>query len=1085
MDKYEYQLCADRIKALIAEKRFAEAMDIADTIDWRRVKSVSMLGTVSEIYKINRRYEESRDILLLAYERYPSSRTIVYALCELSVKMDDIVQAISFYREFVKIAPGDTGSYILLYKIYTAQEVSLEERIEVLEEYKKREYKEKWAYELAYLYHLTGQETKCIEACDELILWFGTGKYVNKAMELKKLHASLSATQELKYQEARNRAEAAPREPAPSPVPANAPAPIPSASPNLDLVPEYEQMYTPAGGDILPASDIRIREEAGDKQGSSQDKFSTKNLQSELQESMEAYLSEERDGEADDHILESNLGPQIEPVPVMDANEGEIRDQAGMRAEEVPDENVAKTQEFSLNEAFDFGRLKGMTSSDDIQSDIPEQREENRDMETETGYTEVKEQGVSDTVVSDGELPDGEIPDGEIPDGEIPNGELPETDISETPMQETDGTDDTEHTVSGEESSEEEVPEEESYSGNYTENNLAQHSSDVRKRNRYMPSRYDELLGEEYDGQITISSSIDGDMVEKQITGQMDIEEFLRNWEEKKLRKKYRDNELSRTDDLYDKLKGVIPSNSGGSVKTLEESRPIIKMVNVPETMLINNDETENESEAGELPETGDLTESEDEEGSGTEGMEGTAAEDLPEIDEDLPESDEDLPESEEDLPESEEDLSESEEDLPESDMDLPYSDEGSGEEPGADTEDETDGYPDNELPGSEYSENGAPDKEDAPKETEIDLEGYYGDEESEPEENKKPEKLYDTSEIRAAFNYDYVEDIGEVEELEDIEQPDEVDDIISTSNLPLEQIEAEFDAMSEERYLSDNPMVHSSRFDENGRMKHPSYMVLEETVKSKRDFDEEEMKLFGRYDGIEHVKAQLVDALDDMSMAAARGNVVVMGAEGTGRRGLAIDMVKAMQVMDSSFLGKVAKISGEALNKKNIPSTLRKLNNGALIVENAGGLTVESMEMIGEALITSQDSVLVVLEGTKETIQPILDSNKPLLEVVFDARIDVSDFSDDDLVAYAKGYAKEQEYSIDEETGVLALYTKIAEMQTLDHRVTIDDVKDLIDKAIVHVNKKTLAHLLDVLFSRRYDDNDCIIIREKDFVEK
>ena len=193
MDKYEYQVCADQIKLLISEKRFAEAMAIADTIDWRRVKSVSMLCTVSEIYKINKCYAESIEILLLAYDRYPNGRTIVYALCELAIKLNDIVRAVEYYKEFVQLAPEDTSNYVLLYKIYELQEVSLEERIEVLEEFKKRDYREKWAYELALLYHKIGQETRCIQECDELILWFGDGKFVKKAMELKMQHRYTSS----------------------------------------------------------------------------------------------------------------------------------------------------------------------------------------------------------------------------------------------------------------------------------------------------------------------------------------------------------------------------------------------------------------------------------------------------------------------------------------------------------------------------------------------------------------------------------------------------------------------------------------------------------------------------------------------------------------------------------------------------------------------------------------------------------------------------------------------------------------------------------------------------------------------------
>ena len=203
MDKYEYKVRSEEIKDLIAKKKYTEAMKIADTIDWRRVKSVNMLCTISDLYKLNRRFEESREILLLAYERHPGGRMIVYSLCELSIKLDDVVQAVEYYKEFVQTAPRDNGRYILQYKLYEAQEVSLEERIAVLEELKRREYREKWAYELAYLYHRIGLSTKCIEECDELILWFGEGKYVTKAMELKMLHTSLSGDQLEKYSKAK------------------------------------------------------------------------------------------------------------------------------------------------------------------------------------------------------------------------------------------------------------------------------------------------------------------------------------------------------------------------------------------------------------------------------------------------------------------------------------------------------------------------------------------------------------------------------------------------------------------------------------------------------------------------------------------------------------------------------------------------------------------------------------------------------------------------------------------------------------------------------------------------------------------
>ena len=191
MDKTEYKIRAEEIKSLIRAQRFADAVRIADTIDWKRVKSVGMLCAISDLYKVNRRLEESRDILLLAYDRSPTRREIVYSLCELAIAMGEFVQAVEYYKEFVRLAPRNTARYILQYKLYEAQEVSLEERIAVLEEYKKHDYNEKWAYELAYLYHRVGLTTECIEECDELFLYMREGRYVIKALELKALHEPL------------------------------------------------------------------------------------------------------------------------------------------------------------------------------------------------------------------------------------------------------------------------------------------------------------------------------------------------------------------------------------------------------------------------------------------------------------------------------------------------------------------------------------------------------------------------------------------------------------------------------------------------------------------------------------------------------------------------------------------------------------------------------------------------------------------------------------------------------------------------------------------------------------------------------
>lgn len=199
MDKYEYRVKTEQMLEYMEKKQYKKAMEIADTVDWRRVKNASMLNTVSEIYESNGEFQKSRDILFVAYDRSPGSRKIVYRLGTLALKINDIEEASDCYEEFVKLAPKDPNQYILKYKILKAQKASYEEQITALEDFKKSEYVEKWAYELALLYHEAGMTAECLEECDDLILWFSEGKYVYQAMELKMKYKPLTPLQQEKY----------------------------------------------------------------------------------------------------------------------------------------------------------------------------------------------------------------------------------------------------------------------------------------------------------------------------------------------------------------------------------------------------------------------------------------------------------------------------------------------------------------------------------------------------------------------------------------------------------------------------------------------------------------------------------------------------------------------------------------------------------------------------------------------------------------------------------------------------------------------------------------------------------------------
>ncbi len=207
MDKYEYNLKLDQMKSLFAEENYEAAAELADTINWNKIKNVNALVKAGEVYEKAERYQDSRDVLLMAYDRSPIGRMIIYRLAEVAIKMNDLSAANEYYEEFVKIAPHDNMKYVLRYNIKKAQGAGYSDLIPILEEFKDQEYTEEWAYELAYLYHKAGISDKCIDACDELILWFGDGPYVERALELKMLYQPLTKVQESKYRRFRQERE--------------------------------------------------------------------------------------------------------------------------------------------------------------------------------------------------------------------------------------------------------------------------------------------------------------------------------------------------------------------------------------------------------------------------------------------------------------------------------------------------------------------------------------------------------------------------------------------------------------------------------------------------------------------------------------------------------------------------------------------------------------------------------------------------------------------------------------------------------------------------------------------------------------
>ena len=975
MDKSEYKLRAEEIKDLISRGEYAQAAEIADTIDWRRVKSVMMLCTISDLYKINRRYEDARDMLLLAYERRPGGRTICYSLCELSIKMEEYVQAIEYYKEFVQVAPKDPGRYILQYKLYEAQDVSLEERIAVLEELKKRDYREKWAYELAYLYHRVGLAARCVEECDELILWFGEGKYVIKAMELKMLHQPLTPEQQEKYD---HRFDA----PGTQQYSQNY-AQDPGYGQNETYDPNqgYVQdgSYDPnqgyeQGGSYDPNQGYAQDGSYDPNQGYAQDGSYDQNqgyVQDGGYEPNQGYVQEETYEQVtgDTRVYEPMQPVQPQQAPAQPAEDDfDIH----VKTMDVGQYNTINLQEelaAGLREVLSEDHAK--ETSDSITRSIVAPMIDPGDSDTESlDYPEIADVSEDDLEPETEQMESSEVFFGET--GEI-------GDLSQVPQVET-----------------EEILPEEPVVARRTD--VVPELSEVQKTPEVQeivkepetqkvpeapvepPKELADVLAQESDGQISLVMP-EAESIEKQITGQMNIEDILAEWERKKkenLEKReeeVRQHVLQQTGAMFTEFEQAVRD---GLLEKLEKE----KAADTADTV------AEDTTDTDEVEELEEITE------------EPATEEPVEELTEAAP---------------AEEAEQEPVEELPEED-----------------TVEELAEEPAYEPEAEEFEESAEPEAE------------IYEQEEIVDEEQAEPEGAMDDE--------------------------------------PVEEPTAEVVESVDEETASEEIELTAEETPEAGEApEQPERPAVERDKAKVRALTREERELYAPFIQSRSAREQLVKAIDNISLAAYTGNVIITGEEGMDTLSLAKNMVREIQATDSNFSGKVAKISGHALNKKDTADTLSKLKNGALIICKASEMNDATANVLHKALQQESQGIVIILEDTKRDIDKFLEKHEKLREC-FTARMDVEALSNNTLVAFGKQYAREMEYSIDE-LGELALHTRIEDMQTIDHVVTVVDVKQIVDEAIAHANKKTLKHFFDVLFAKRYDDEDMIILTEKDFV--
>ena len=1051
VDKYEYKLKTEQMLELMEDGAYNRAAEIADEIDWKRVRNVSMLMNVSDIYEKNEEYQKSYDVLRIAYHRAEGSRKVLYRLCSLAIKTENVDEAIDYYDDFMQIAPKDPNQYILRYQILRAQRAPIEQQIEALEEFKKAEYIEEWAYELAKLYQEAGMTAECLEECDDLILWFSEGKYVYKAMELKMQYKPLTPSQQEKYDKRNGRVTAETEE-----IPG-----LEAYAEQQEEQDEPETESTEAAAEI--PEDEPVREEAeqpADQKGSGKKIGDTMRL---------------------DEALKKLLGPKLDS-DITEITPGMIEDEDEDQTDgpEMPAEEPEPDME-DLEEAID-----------EIESVV--------DLEMVSQIAEEKALQESAAALSDA----AEV----MPEAEEAAEEAPAAEAEDE--------------ISGFEAGEDDEDLE-----------LMDDSLDLTEAEEFL---------EEADAEEMMDDDLQTGEDSGQVEGQMSFADILSDWEEQMEEAEdlpAEEAESIEIDDAEDFEEAEVPVEEEDVEETIAESEAEdIEAFDAEEL----DAEAAEEPEEAEAPEAEDAEEFEEayefeaEDMEDLEDAEALEADESEEIDELEDYGAEEFDLTEEELEGDQEETEEAEGDIPEADHEDLAEGAATGEnmEEKKETEpilppdiqrliDEIEGVIPPEEPkpvktekaSDEPLENMGKVAEELRIDDELDAEepeDYWDDDYDEPDSIYEEEDVCEEYDEEGSSPADYADGGSEDEEVYDEEAPDfeeefrvnpehsaEPDDreipdddddemdILSattplsrketakliatgkTSPLPLDEIS---DALS----LGDTGFVVHGRYD----------LETQSGIGTRAGLTDEQKKLFSYFVPVRGMSEQLVDVLEQDKNCTNRrgtsrtGNLLIIGNKGNGKTVLAVDVVKAIQKQRNIRQGKVAIVTGEALNKKKIGDIFDKLYGGALIIEKAGKMNEKTVARLNKAMEKDTGELLIVLEEQRKPLDRLLSSNREFRRK-FTSRLEVPIFINDELVTFGQTYAQENGYRIDE-MGILALYSRIDSLQREDHAVTVAEVKEIMDEAIQHSQRASAKKLVRRVFGKNTDESDRILLSEKDF---
>ena len=1017
MDKYEYRVKTEQMLDHLEKKEYQKAMDIAESIDWRRVKNASMLNTVSEIYEYNGEFKKGRDILFLAFDRAPGSRKIVYRLGTLALKIKDIREATDCYEEFVKLAPKDPNQYILKYKILRTQGAALSDQIAALEEFKKAEYIEKWAYELAKLYDEAGMTAECLEECDDLILWFSEGKYVYLAMELKMKYKPLTPLQQEKYD---SRPGAVKKQP----------EPVKQTESTLEEV-DDENEYDEGSEEEVQESTVQRIDDA------------------QVQEIPPEPVPMQEEFEIPEEAAQADVVPE-EVVPEATAAVEETpmyREEEPEASVETPEEHTSAIKQVVTGATLEEALAQGVAVASGI--NIEEEAMKERE----------------DEILANGQMMIDDI----LQKWEAKQKDHEEAIAKQKAKDEERLQKEREQARIRQEEERKEV-----------ERKAAEAEARRKAEEEARRKAEEEAARKAAEEEARRKAEEEAARKAAEEEARRKAEEEARRAAEEEARRKA-EEEARRAAEEEARRKAEEEAARKAEEEAADEKESERNTQRIPDDIVRLMEEMESENEDSE----DEIYEEELEDGPGMdedfiEGIEDELA-GLDMNGSSFEEGDFDEADFEEEDLEGE-DFDEG--DFEEEDLEGEDFDEADFEEEDFDEEDfdEAD-FEEEDLDEADFDEDDFEDIDD--DETDFD-EGDF--EEDMDEEDFDEEEIDDDEELDFGEDLegeDFDEGDFEEEDLDegDFEEEDfdeeEIEDEDDTEELEIEEpSEEEIQARikkSKGGVPFDTGFVVTGRYD----------LSATSEIGLKAGLTEEQKKLFSYFVPVRGMSEQIVEVLDNDRRAqregtSKTGNLLVIGRKGSGKTVLAVDIVKAIQKQRNLKQGKVAIVTGESLNKKELTNIIQKLRGGAIIIEHAGKLNSRTVKELNYLMEKKTGELLFVLEDQRKPLERLMTAN-PEFKKKFSSKLELPVFINDELVTFGQTYAKENGYKLDE-MGILALYSRIDVMQREDHAVSVAEVKEIMDEAIAHSQKANVKHLARRVFGKGTDDSDRIILKEEDF---